>query len=64
LAGPQLCAQGTRVPAGAMDRPGFVKAANNGNLSQHCRMGTQRRVWRRGRRPARVRQIGPKPILL
>ena len=48
---PQLAAQGARIPAGAMDRPGAVEAAHSGNLPQYRRMGPDRRIRRRGRQP-------------
>ena len=43
LAGPQLRAQGAGIPAGAVDRPDPVQAADPGDLSQHRRMGPERR---------------------
>ena len=58
LAGPQLRPQGPGVPAGALDRSGAAQAADHGNLSQHRRMGPERRIRRRGRRPPRLQQAG------
>ena len=62
LAGPQLCAQGAGISTGAVDRPCALEAAHPGNLPQHCRMGTERRIRRRGRQPARLRQAGPRSV--
>ena len=52
-------AQGAGIPAGAVDRSGAVEAAHPGNLSQHRRMGPERRIRGRGGRPPRLRQARP-----
>ncbi len=52
--------QGARNPAGAVAQSGPAEAADPGNLPQHRRIGPERRVRRRGRRPLGLRQIRPR----
>ena len=56
LAGPQLRAQGARVPARPVARPGAAEAAPDGDLPQHRRLGAERRVRHRGRGAPRLQQ--------
>ena len=44
--GRSVVRKGAGVSSGALDRSGAAKAANAGNLPQHCRMGPDRPVRR------------------
>jgi hypothetical protein len=57
VAGAQLCAQGARSAARLLDRFRARQAPHAGDLSQHRRMGAERRVRRGGGRAPRVRPL-------
>ena len=60
MAGPQLCPQSPGIPARALAQLGAAKTAGAGDLSQYRRMGPERRIRRRSRRPLGIRQIGTR----